>query len=328
MVIYIVVVFGMVAVTSAVLMYIFRKMQMLNYPMILAVSLSSILAGLLFPGIFLVVSKDKGIMADAAQLTFALVATLMIFIVLVLILSTVISVVIPGGAFAVSAFGNKKAEGEDGYETFAIEKIEPAAKEAPSQEVNYLEEIYGKLVVETANKSANVDEYTQPVENNLEKSVDSAENIDKMRLETLQQDDLTPDGNLPQNEENSTIDTTEGQNAAVQAADAAGELSLEDCVDEAFRLKGQGDCEGAILYFMYALDRKPDSELAFWIVLDICVLYRSIGQVDFAKDMLSTYFNTYNGFMDDQVRNEIEGNLLSMDRYRFCIPAFESKGVN
>ncbi len=314
MVIYIVVVFGMVAVTSAVLMYIFRKMQMLNYPMILAVSLSSILAGLLFPGIFLVVSKDKGIMADAAQLTFALVATLMIFIVLVLILSTVISVVIPGGAFAVSAFGSKKAEGEDGYETLAIEKIEPAAKEAPSQEVNYLEEIYGKLVVETANKSANVDEYTQPVENNLEKSVDSAENIDKMRLETLQQDDLTPDGNLPQNEENTTIDTTEGQNAAVQAADAAGELSLEDCVDEAFRLKGQGDCEGAILYFMYALDRKPDRELAFWIVLDICVLYRSIGQVDFAKDMLSTYFNTYNGFMDDQVRSEIEGNLLSMDR--------------
>ncbi len=310
MVIYIVVVFGMVAVTSAVLMYIFRKMQMLNYPMILAVSLSSILAGLLFPGIFLVVSKDKGIMADAAQLTFALVATLMIFIVLVLILSTVISVVIPGGAFAVSAFGNKKAEGEDGYETPAVEKIEPAAKEAPPQEVNYLEEIYGKLVVETANKSASVDEYTQPVENNLEKSVDSAENIDKMRLETLQQDDLSPDGNLSQNEEYLTIDTTEGQNAAVQAADAAGELSLEDCVDEAFRLKGQGDCEGAILYFMYALDRKPDRELAFWIVLDICVLYRSIGQVDFARDMLSTYFNAYNGFMDDQVRNEIESNLL------------------
>lgn len=314
MVIYIIVVFGMVAVTSAVLIYIFRKMQMLNYRMILAVSLSSILAGLLFPGMFLLVSKDKGIMVDPARLTFTMAVTVVIFIVLVLTLSTVVSVVIPGGAFAVNVFGNKKAEGEDGCETPAVEKIEPAAKEAPPQEVNYLEEIYGKLVVEAADTSADIDEYTQPTENNLEKSVDSAENIDKMRLETLQQDDSTPDGNLPQNEEYLAIDTTEGENAAVQAADAAGELGLEGCVDEAFRLKGQGDCEGAILYFMYALDRKPDRELAFWIVLDICVLYKSIGQVDFARDMLSTYFNTYHGFMDDQVRNEIESNLLLMDR--------------
>jgi len=91
--------------------------------------------------------------------------------------------------------------------------------------------------------------------------------------------------------------------------DMADKLSLDECVDEAFRLKGQGDSEGAILYFMYALDRKPGKDLAFWIVLDICVLYKSLGQVDFARDMLATYFDNYNDDMDKKVRDEIESNL-------------------
>ena len=53
-------------------------------------------------------------------------------------------------------------------------------------------------------------------------------------------------------------------------------LNIDDCIDEAFRLKEKGDLEGAILYYMYALDKKPDKDLVFWIILDTCVLYKEL----------------------------------------------------
>ena len=130
-----------------------------------------------------------------------------------------------------------------------------------------------------------------------------------MRLETFEQDVSVPDDSMQQIETYPDVDIICEEDAAANVDDMADKLSLDECVDEAFRLKGQGDSEGAILYFMYALDRKPGEDLAFWIVLDICVLYKSLGQADFARDMLATYFDTYNGDMDKKVRDEIESNL-------------------
>ncbi len=308
--IYIIVVFGIVAVTSALLMYVLNKKDMLNYRMILAISLSSVLSGLLFPGIFNLVSSGKGIMVDIPQLTFVLAATLLFFILLVLILSIAISIIIPDSTFAAIASGFKKTGANAGVTAPDADMAAASANESVQEERNYLEEIYDSRIVETANLRSTIDGNGQQVENNLEKSVDSEENIDKMRLETFEQDNSLSQGILQQIETFSVVDRIDEEGGAVDAAD---KLSLDECVDEAFRLKSQGDCEGAILYFMYALDRQPGKDLTFWIVLDICVLYKAIGQVDFARDMLSTYFDTYNGLMDDRVRNEIENNLFYMD---------------
>lgn len=87
-------------------------------------------------------------------------------------------------------------------------------------------------------------------------------------------------------------------------------LSVEEYVDEAFRLKSAGDLEGAILYYMYALDAKPEKELVFWIVVDICSLYKTLGQTALAKDILESYVSSYSDLMEDAVRLEIERNLL------------------
>ena len=313
MLIYIIVVFGIVIVTSALLMYILNKIEMLNYRMILAVSLSSVLAGLLFPGIFNLISTDRSGIVDVVQLTFIIAATLVLYIMLVLILSVIISILIPDSTFTVIASGIKKVRTHVVSQTQAVEKFESAVNKNTKQETNYLEEIYGNLIAENANIGSDADNNAQEVENNLEKSVDSAKNIDKMRLETFEPDNSMPDDNIQQNETDLDVDIMDEENEAVNTIDMAEKLSLEECVDEAFRLKGQDDHESAILYFMYALDRKPEKDLAFWIVLDICVSYKAIGQVDFARDMLSTYFDTYNGIMDVSLRDEIERNLLYMD---------------
>lgn len=86
-------------------------------------------------------------------------------------------------------------------------------------------------------------------------------------------------------------------------------MTIEECIDEAFRLKQTGDFEGAILYFMYALDKKPQRELTFWIILDICVMYKSLGQQDLALEILNGYYEAYGDTMDVRLRDEIIRNL-------------------
>lgn len=123
----------------------------------------------------------------------------------------------------------------------------------------------------------NFDENAATMENNLEISVDSNENIDKMGIEN----------------------NVHNRNS----------LTIEDCINEAFRLKGTGDLESAILHYMYALDKKPGKELTFWIILDICVMYKSLGQNELALDILNSYYETYGDTMDVSLKDEISRNL-------------------
>ncbi len=84
---------------------------------------------------------------------------------------------------------------------------------------------------------------------------------------------------------------------------------LNEYIDEAFNLKAGGDFEGAILNYMYALEYKPENELVFWLVLDICALYKQLGKADLAKSILEGYIIEYGSVMSENVRNEIEKNL-------------------
>lgn len=86
--------------------------------------------------------------------------------------------------------------------------------------------------------------------------------------------------------------------------------SIDEYVNEAFRLKESGDLEGAIIYYMYALDKKPDNDLVFWIILDTCVLYKELGQTQLAKEILESYVAGYGNLMDESIMAEIEKNLL------------------
>lgn len=281
MFVYVIVVFSTVVITSALLLLIFRRIKLLNYRTVLAIALSSVLSALIFPELFNMVSGSRPGAADIPVLLFIMVTTAVMYIILALILGMIISFVVPEGVFKAQAVTGKS------------EKVrEPQMKEAvmsetdsdPDSGENYLANIFNSRIVDNSSENANNGDNRPEEENYLEKSVDSVENIDKMGLETE---------SIP-------------EEVGLKAAE---NLSINDCVDEAFRLKELGDLEGAILYYMYALDRKPGKDLVFWIVLDICVLYKSLGQADFAHEMLSGYVATYSDVMDSSVMEEIERNL-------------------
>lgn len=145
---------------------------------------------------------------------------------------------------------------------------------------SYIEQIYLDYVAkndEPESSPENGAEMAGAIGSKAEKSVDSGEIIDKMGIE------------------NKVYDS--------QA------VTIEECITEAFRLKEDGDFEGAILYFMYALDKKPQKDLTFWIILDICVMYRSLGQQDLALEILNSYYEIYGDVMGTWVRDEIIRNL-------------------
>lgn len=103
--------------------------------------------------------------------------------------------------------------------------------------------------------------------------------------------------------------TEEADNSDNTAPQTAG--MLDEYIDEAFNLKASGDFEGAILNYMYALEQKPEDELVFWLVLDICTLYKQLGKVDLAKNILEGYISEYGSVMSKDVKDEIEKNLLN-----------------
>jgi tetratricopeptide (TPR) repeat protein len=309
MFVYIIVVFSIVLITSALLLLVFNKIRLLNYRTVLAIALSSVLSGLLFPGLFNLISGSRPGGADIPTLLFVMLSIVVLYILLAFVLGVIISFVIPGGAFKAAVADN----------TAAGRLQEPEREEAAvgntSREEggvnNLLEEIYSIHAVENGSEDANNGDNVIKTENYLEKSVDSAENIDKMGLENLEQGEAMLE-DVAENSgfiEETTHPITEGL-PEEDGLKAAENLSVNDCVDEAFRLKELGDFEGAILYYMYALDRKPDKDLIFWIVLDICVLYKNLGQIDFAQEILSGYVDGYSDVMDSSVREEIERNLL------------------
>lgn len=283
--IYIIAVILAVLVLTSVLAYVLRKRKLLDYRMLLAMAFGSLLAGIIFPAIYNLVLLRLKAQGDNEGFILTLVVTLFVYIILAFILSAAATFIIPEGKNGRT--GSKTQDSFDGHAGTPQDPtdIESEGAKTMSETGNYLAEIYDSHVIDIKDTDEKVLESTENTENNLEKSVDSEKNIDKMGIEINEQD-----------------------HAHMEALE---QLSIDDCVEEAFRLKSSGDAEGAILYFMYALDRKPAKELVFWIILDICALYKESGQVELARDILSNYSDNYGDIMDASIKAEIESSLAS-----------------
>lgn len=279
-------------VVSAVLMFlIFSRLKLLNFRVLLSIMLASLISAIALPGIFYIISANKNGADEFYTLLLVTVITIAIYIILAFILSMIISHTVPGVGANPDTWKSQISgiiSAQVGTEEAVTAEIEMAEagtvkteiKTAATDDVNYLEQIFDTMIQDNNKEIANNAEYMPEEENNLEKSVDSIENIDKMGIENK-----------------------------VQESEI---LTIEECIEEAFRLKEQDDGEGAILYYMYALDKKPHKELTFWIVLDICVIYKALGQYELAYDILNSYDDVFGDIMDVSIRKEIENNLSNI----------------
>jgi len=57
------------------------------------------------------------------------------------------------------------------------------------------------------------------------------------------------------------------------------------------------------------LEKKPDDQLILWIVVDICSLYKQLGQNELARETMESYMNTYGTSLDPAMKEELLKNI-------------------
>lgn len=85
--------------------------------------------------------------------------------------------------------------------------------------------------------------------------------------------------------------------------------TVECFVNKAFECKYNDRKEEAIEYYIKALQNKPDNKIIFWIVLDICVLYKQLGLGELAKSILEGLVSEYGTAIQPEVKREIMNQL-------------------
>ena len=179
---------------------------------------------------------------------------------------------------AVDLMSDDEKSASNGMDT--VEGIEKAV-ETPN--VNSNQEQVADSAVDLMSDDEKSASNGQYIVEAIEKTVDTPDIIDKMGIDEL------PDSVQPAPEQ---------------------ENSLEEIIHKAFSLKQQGNVLEAAALYMEALDQKPDNETAFWIVLDICAIYKSTGNADLAEDILLTYIDAFEHLMSEEIKDQILQSLF------------------
>jgi tetratricopeptide (TPR) repeat protein len=273
-----------IIICSIILSLIYRRKNSRSFWVVLFIAIASLISAIAVPVLYGFISKSQETIFGLSEPVYFAAAVIVLYLAIVFVLSLVISYIaqkiMKPVAVTQSEPSGETVDGETVYaDTGASSQAEQAAGPQAGSEHNgnYLEQIFEKIEFEHDREISNNEEKADKTEINFEKSVDRTEIIDKMGIE-----------NIGQTSEN---------------------LGLDECIEKAFLLKESKDLESAILYYMYALDKKPGKDLAFWIVLDICVIYKELGQKEMAFDILNSYYEVYGDVMDMSVKEEIERNL-------------------
>lgn len=86
-------------------------------------------------------------------------------------------------------------------------------------------------------------------------------------------------------------------------------IDAKSLVLKAFESKDEGRKEEAIEQYIEALRYDPDNEMIFWIVLDVCTLYKQLGLSELAKNILEGLVNEYESVIQPEIKMEIMNNL-------------------
>jgi tetratricopeptide (TPR) repeat protein len=115
--------------------------------------------------------------------------------------------------------------------------------------------------------------------------VDSAQNIDKMGMVG----ELCPDG---------------------------GESDADELVKFAFLRLQSGMLEEAAEYFYQAIEKRPGRDLEFKLVIELCQIYRALGSVELALDILENYRDNYRDQIPRHDLDAMESCILEMAESR------------
>ncbi len=175
-----------------------------------------------------------------------------------------------------------------------IESVEEKSSETVEEYIESGEENnaelvqeYGVEAVETVAAVKEADLIESEIPETREDSLNTDEAIGSIKAE-MQRDNISDNG---------------------AAAEYIEEPDAQLFIIKAFESKKSGAKDKAIQYYMEALEHQPDSNMIFWIVLDICAIYKQMGLAALAVSILEEVVNKYNSIIQPEVKAEILNNL-------------------
>ena len=205
-----------------------------------------------------------------------------------------------------------------------IESVEEKSSEAVEEYIELFEEISSEAVEEyiesvEEKSSETVEEYIESGEENnaelvQEYGVEAVETVAAVKEADLIESEIpeTREDSLNTDEAIGSI-KAEMQRDNISDNGAAAEYIEEPdaqlFIIKAFESKKSGAKDKAIQYYMEALEHQPDSNMIFWIVLDICAIYKQMGLAALAVSILEEVVNKYNSIIQPEVKAEILNNL-------------------
>ena len=194
----------------------------------------------------------------------------------------------------------------------AIEKAGDQVEFESTELEAAIEESEQQVEPEAAELEAAVEESEQQVELEaveLEVAIEDVEQ--QVELEAVELEVAIEDV-----EQQVELEATELEAAIIEAESASTannidlkQLDLNSCVLRAMEYKDAGRKSEAIEYYMAALEKAPKREMVFWIVLDICTLYKQLGLSILAQSILEGLASEFGDAIAPEVRAEIMNNL-------------------
>ncbi|PYG87282.1 hypothetical protein LY28_02187 [Ruminiclostridium sufflavum DSM 19573] len=332
-----------ILVTSLVAFYLLYRAKELNLGILISISAGSVILGFTFFPVFkavMILLKDSIFIHKGLAFIISVLTVLVVFLTLILIISFIVSVVIPDRlasvdcgavidtAMAKIKFGSadnmlkKPVDTKQKIDTMGIEKSEEASENSALHNVSedasaensedavhnstlYIEQAMGEKACGCGSfeeSDSNMCEFNEEINDFKDKCV-MGEQLAAAETE-VQVAEIPDNINIPESEPQIPAPEAEQNKASAAMEDA------KSLVFKALQKKGDNRKEEAIVYYMKALQLQPDSEMLLWIVLDVCALYKQLGLNELAISILEAVACQNGTAIKPEVKKEIMNCLV------------------
>ncbi len=282
-----------ILITALLAFYYLYKSKELDLGILMSVSIGAVILGITFNPtyntIFGYMESFNNINRDVEFLFFIAIASIF-FLILVFTISILVSVFVPDRLSSIDC-------------SIAIERFFGWTKSYLKPEIS----------------ENNIPEVTEADELSEDSLVGEADELSEDTL-VAEADELSEDSLVEEDDESISIsevavtvesiileapaqqDTPESTHTPVNEA--------EILVLKAFDYKVKGQKEQALQYYTKALNYNSlNSDMVFWIVLDICTLYKELGLNELAFNILDSVAQRYGSVLKPEIRTQIINNL-------------------
>lgn len=284
-----------VILTSLTAYYLLYRARELNLGILLSIAAGTIVLGCSFNPAFKLI---LGLLSERISINtpIALIASLLvvlfIFLLTICVLSLIISIAIPKnfssidcGVYIDQFFGNIKNCSAGFFNKQAI---------------------YTRSVDTIKESGA---DNTYDLDFKMKKPVDTNQIIDTMGIEKNEKDQLYIDKAVFDEESVYLEQHDDIASKPVTVESGMTESTVQSLVAKAFENKAAGKKDLAVECYMQALEHEPDKEMIFWIVLDVCTLYKELGLQELAKNILEAIVLRYDTAIKPEIKEGIISNL-------------------